>query len=69
MGNLRGNSYSRNHTVMSPSQFEFWNFTFDDMGRYDVPASLNFLTNNTDHDKIIYIGHSMGKRIIEAAEM
>lgn len=30
------------------------------MGKYDVPAILNFILSKTGHDKLIYIGHSMG---------
>ena len=29
MGNYRGNSYSKNHTTFSPSDKEFWKFTYD----------------------------------------
>ena len=27
MGNIRGNTYSRNHTHLSPSDKEFWDFS------------------------------------------
>ena len=28
MGNLRGSTFSRNHTTLKPSQKEFWDFTY-----------------------------------------
>ena len=30
------------------------------MGKYDVPAILEFILTKTGRDKLIYIGHSMG---------
>ena len=30
------------------------------MGRYDIPAELNYVLNKTERQKLIYIGHSMG---------
>ena len=30
------------------------------MGKYDIPAVLNFILSETGRNKLIYIGHSMG---------
>lgn len=30
------------------------------MGLYDLPATLSYIKNVTEEDKITYIGHSMG---------
>lgn len=30
------------------------------MGKYDIPAVLNFILAKTGREKLIYIGHSMG---------
>lgn len=39
LANSRGNFYSRNHTKYNPDyDKEFWDFTFEDMGKYDLPA-------------------------------
>ncbi|XP_032786259.2 lipase member K isoform X1 [Daphnia magna] len=60
MGNARGNTYSRRHVKLDPSKEEYWNFSFDEMGNYDIPAVINFVLAKTGSQKISYIGHSMG---------
>uniref|UniRef100_T1KPQ7 Partial AB-hydrolase lipase domain-containing protein n=2 Tax=Tetranychus urticae TaxID=32264 RepID=T1KPQ7_TETUR len=61
LGNNRGTSYSTNHTTLNPSKDrEFWDFSFADMGTYDFPAMINYVTNTTGFEKIVYIGMSQG---------
>ncbi|KRT84017.1 hydrolase, partial [Oryctes borbonicus] len=61
LANSRGNVYSRAHVSLSTSSAQFWNFSFHEMGIYDLPASLNYVSNITKQGgEIIYIGHSMG---------
>lgn len=65
LGNNRGNLYSQNHTTLSPDEKEFWDFDFEDMGLYDVPASADYIMEHTKDsnpiDKIAaYIGFSEG---------
>jgi len=37
---------------------EFWNFSFHEMGVYDLPANIDFVIEKTGVDKIDYVGHS-----------
>ncbi|XP_057380728.1 gastric triacylglycerol lipase-like [Daphnia carinata] len=60
LGNARGNTYSRRHVSLDPSQEEYWNFSFDEMGNYDIPAIINFVLSKTGGRQMSYIGHSMG---------
>ncbi|KAK4298232.1 hypothetical protein Pmani_029415 [Petrolisthes manimaculis] len=60
MGNTRGNHYSRNHTSLQPSNKEFWDFSYDEMGYYDLPAVIDYVLTTTEHSKLAYVGHSMG---------
>ncbi|KYN08590.1 PREDICTED: lipase 3-like [Cyphomyrmex costatus] len=60
LGNIRGNTYSRAHVSLSPSDSRFWNFSFHEMGVYDLPAMISYITNTTSHPLHTYIGHSMG---------
>ncbi|KAL6061418.1 Lipase [Balamuthia mandrillaris] len=60
MGNSRGNTYSTNHTTLKPSDAKFWDFSWDEMARYDLPAQLGYVLNVTGYKKLPYIGHSQG---------
>ncbi|EFN79952.1 Lipase 3 [Harpegnathos saltator] len=60
LGNNRGNIYSRNHTSLSPSNSSFWNFSYHELGMYDLPAMIDYVSNTTGHERIFYIGHSEG---------
>lgn len=60
LGNFRGNTYSRAHVSLSPSDSKFWNFSFHEMGIYDLPAMILHITNTTSQPLHTYIGHSMG---------
>ncbi|XP_011705054.1 PREDICTED: lipase 3-like, partial [Wasmannia auropunctata] len=60
LGNFRGNVYSRTHVSLSPSDSKFWNFSFHEMGIYDLPATISYIKNTTSQSLYTYIGHSMG---------
>jgi lysosomal acid lipase/cholesteryl ester hydrolase len=61
LGNSRGNKHSRHHLSYKDDSYEMWNFSFHEMGIYDLPAFLNHITQiNSWSQKVIYIGHSQG---------
>lgn len=45
LGNSRGNTYSRAHVEYDPDKNEkkFWNFSWFDMGKYDLPAVIDMI--------------------------
>lgn len=63
MTNARGNTYSRNHTTLSPEENKFWQFTWSEMGLYDAPATIDYVLQQTGVDQVYYVGFSMGSTV------
>lgn len=68
LGNARGNRYSRNHVVLNPNgddnhRKKFWNFSWHEIGIYDLPAMIDLVLLMTGKDKLHYIGHSLGTTV------
>ena len=59
VGNNRGNIYSRGH-VDKMAEGDFFNYSFLELGKYDLPAMIDKIREETRFDKISYIGHSQG---------
>lgn len=60
LGNYRGNTYSRGHCSLQPKERAFWQFSWDEMGKYDIPAMIDKVLDVSKQNKTFYIGHSMG---------
>ncbi|XP_044241891.3 lipase member J isoform X2 [Ursus arctos] len=63
MGNSRGTTWSRKHKYLKTNSKAFWAFSFDEMAKYDLPASIDFIVKHTGQEEIFYIGHSQGTTI------
>lgn len=60
MGNARGNTYSKEHVSLDVKSKEFWAFSWNEMGMYDLPAVFDYALNVTGKPDLYYAGHSMG---------
>ncbi|KAF9804807.1 hypothetical protein SFRURICE_007710 [Spodoptera frugiperda] len=58
--NARGNKYSKTHTGKSSERLEFWDFSWHEMGVYDLPAAFKYISEITNKAELNFIGHSMG---------
>lgn len=64
MGNVRGNRFSRNHITLDPEHKEFWQFTWHEIGVYDLPAMIDTVLMKTNQNQLNYVGHSQGGSIL-----
>lgn len=64
LGNARGTRDSRHHVTLNPDgevdKFKYWDFSWEQIGMYDIPAMTDYVRENTGFKKIHYIGHSQG---------
>ncbi|XP_075991089.1 lipase 3-like [Anticarsia gemmatalis] len=58
--NARGNKYSKVHTTWYIDSYDFWDFTWHEIGVFDLPATLTYITEYTNEADLHFIGHSMG---------
>lgn len=56
IGNNRGTKYSN----LEQHRDGYWDYTFDELAKYDVPTFIDGILGQTNSEKIIYIGHSQG---------
>jgi gastric triacylglycerol lipase len=60
-GNSRGNKYSRSHTTYNPDTDKaFWDFSWQEMASFDVPAQVEYVLEQSGYAKLVYLGHSQG---------
>lgn len=63
MGNNRGNVYCRNHAFMTPKERKFWNFSWHEMGVYDLSSMVDYVLKHTGQKSMHFVGVSQGATI------
>ncbi|KAI4305728.1 hypothetical protein L6164_029076 [Bauhinia variegata] len=64
--NTRGTRYSNQHRSLSPDDKAYWDWSWDQLTAYDLPASVQYVNNNTGQ-KLHFVGHSLGTLIALSA--
>lgn len=64
LGNSRGTDHCLRHKTFSTDSKEFWNFSFHEIGFYDLPAMIDYMLRWTNSTKTFYVGHSQGSTSI-----
>ncbi|CAN1161346.1 Triacylglycerol lipase 2 [Linum perenne] len=59
IANSRGTKYSRGHTSLSTDEKGYWDWSWDELVNYDLPATVDYVHNQTGQN-MHYIGHSQG---------
>ena len=62
--NSRGSTYSLNHTRFTTKDKAFWDFSFSELIKYDLPATIDYVLKETNNKQVGYIGHSQGTMIM-----
>ncbi|CAI2353579.1 unnamed protein product [Caenorhabditis sp. 36 PRJEB53466] len=60
LGNMRGNTYSKQHVRMTASDPKFWRFSWEEMAKYDLTAMIDYALKTTKQSQLYYVGHSQG---------
>ena len=57
--NSRGNKYSKDY-IGTKTNFELWDYDFETLADYDIPATMDYIFALTNQRKVAYLGHSQG---------
>ncbi|CAL1688828.1 unnamed protein product [Lasius platythorax] len=60
LGNARGSLYSRKHSHSPIAAKDYWDFSWHEIGTYDLPAMIDYVLQTTGREKLFYLGHSQG---------
>ncbi|CAH0760554.1 unnamed protein product [Diatraea saccharalis] len=61
--NSRDKKYSQRNLYLHPKDADFWNFTFHEIGIYDLSANIDYVLNKTNQGQLTLIGFSQGNQI------
>ncbi|CAN6701926.1 unnamed protein product [Malus baccata var. baccata] len=59
LANTRGTNSSRGHTSLTPNDPAYWDWSWDELAAYDLPALFKYVNNQTGQN-LHYVGHSLG---------
>lgn len=60
LGNSRGSDYGLEHKTLDINGDEFWNFSFHEIGIYDLRTFIDFVLNETGTSKLYFVAHCQG---------
>ncbi|XP_050205022.1 triacylglycerol lipase 2-like isoform X2 [Mercurialis annua] len=66
IGNSRGTTHSKGHTSLCPKDPDYWNWSWDELAAFDLPATINYVHSQTAQ-KLHYVGQSLGSLTVLAA--
>ncbi|GJX97696.1 triacylglycerol lipase 2-like protein [Tanacetum coccineum] len=57
-GHSRGTKYSRGHVSLKTEDEAYWDWSWDELSAYDLPATFQYVQSQTGQ-KLHYVGHSL----------
>ena len=61
---FRGPEYNQGHVSLSPDSFEYWNFSFNEQGLYDMPAAVDYIFKQGSGQKIYVFNSSAAASLL-----
>jgi len=58
LGNNR--CVEKRHDQYKTHQYEFWDWSIDELAKYDFPSLIDYVLQATKFEQLVYIGHSQG---------
>ncbi|GMR60071.1 hypothetical protein PMAYCL1PPCAC_30266, partial [Pristionchus mayeri] len=62
--NFRGAKNSKKHVKFKPDSSAFWNFCWDEMAEFDLPATIDTVRRVNGAARVYYAGHSQGTTVL-----
>ncbi|CAD5212984.1 unnamed protein product [Bursaphelenchus okinawaensis] len=66
LANVRGNKYGRKHVKMNILDRNFWDFCYDQMAEYDIPAIVEYVKLVSKKKQVQFLGYSQGALLLLA---
>jgi len=66
LGNIRGNFYSVGHVNYTRDDLRYWQFSWDEMSKYDLETMIDRVLEITKQKYVYYMAHSQGTEIMFA---
>ncbi|GMS81102.1 hypothetical protein PENTCL1PPCAC_3277, partial [Pristionchus entomophagus] len=61
--NHRGTTYSKRHITLKPWDNKFWQYTIDELVKYDMPPVIDKAIELSGQSSLYWIGHSQGTAV------
>lgn len=56
LANSRGTEFSKGHKTLDSNSTQYWNFSFHEMAKFDLPAIIDHILETTKHNALHYVG-------------
>ncbi|GMT01554.1 hypothetical protein PENTCL1PPCAC_23728, partial [Pristionchus entomophagus] len=64
--NFRGSKYSKTHVKLKPESSQFWDWSWDQISEFDLPAAIDTVRRMTGFKQVYYVGHSQATTVMFA---
>ena len=61
---FRGPEYNQGHVSLSPTSYEYWDFSLNEQGLYDMPAAVDYIHKQGNGQKIYMFTSSVAASIM-----